>query len=450
MSVLLRLALLLSLFTSCTVFRTSETRLNRKIRHEITRSSVFSSAFTGFTLLDPVTGKTLVDVRGDHYFIPASNTKILTLAACLEILGDSIPGLQYAYNTAGQLLLKGTGDPTFLHPDFAAWQSGLAWIKAQHKPFLIIPESVPRFGPGWSWDDFNEPYSAERSAFPVYGNLIHLKKVQDHWAATPRFFLREEIEFSSTSGPPSEGIVRKESPRLNPFFTTSKADSSYQNGYEQYVPMPVRSFNPGTFEQILEDTLGVRGLINVHINDQKPPLAWRTLYSTPIDTVLRRMMHQSDNFIAEQLLLACAGTKYQHLNQDTVIQWMLDSVFTTITQRPRWVDGSGLSRYNLMTPQSLVQVLYRLWKTRPVSRLLSLFPAGGVSGTVSNWYPGDRGKPYVFAKTGSMGGVVCLSGYVTCRSGKTLIFSFMHNNFVGSNRPWKAEMQRILTLVRQY
>jgi D-alanyl-D-alanine carboxypeptidase/D-alanyl-D-alanine-endopeptidase (penicillin-binding protein 4) len=450
MSVLLRLTLLLSLFTSCTVFRTSETRLNRKIRHEITRSTVFSSAFTGFTLLDPVTGKTLVDVRGDQYFTPASNTKILTLAACLEILGDSIPSLQYAYNTGGQLLLKGTGDPTFLHPDFADWQLGLAWIKAQHKPFLIIPESVPRFGPGWSWDDFNEPYSAERSAFPVYGNLLQWKKQAGQWTCTPPLFSAENVAFSTYRGPPPGVITRKEASNSNIIFTASAPDSAFLDGFEQSIPMPASAFTPETLRQILADTLGTDVAFSTSTDFQQPQSHWQTLYCTPVDTVLRRMMYQSDNLIAEQLLMACGGRKYQTLDQDSVIQWMLDSVLVAILQRPRWVDGSGLSRYNLMTPQSLVQVLYRLWKTRPVSRLLSLFPAGGVSGTVSNWYPGDRGKPFVFAKTGSMGGVVCLSGYVTCRSGKTLIFSFMHNNFVGSNRPWKAEMQRILTLVRQY
>ncbi|MCY7331047.1 MAG: D-alanyl-D-alanine carboxypeptidase, partial [Saprospiraceae bacterium] len=54
---------------------------------------------------------------------------------------------------------------------------------------------------------------------------------------------------------------------------------------------------------------------------------------------------------------------------------------------------------------------------------------------------------WLFAKTGSMGGVVCISGYLRTRRGKTLIFSFMNNNFVGSAKPWRLEMRRILELV---
>jgi D-alanyl-D-alanine carboxypeptidase/D-alanyl-D-alanine-endopeptidase (penicillin-binding protein 4) len=171
---------------------------------------------------------------------------------------------------------------------------------------------------------------------------------------------------------------------------------------------------------------------------------WKTIYSSPIDTVLRRMMYQSDNFIAEQMLLVCAGVKFDTLKQEKIIQWTLDSTFSALPQRPKWVDGSGLSRYNLITPQSLASVLQKLWKSQPSSRLLSFFPAGGVHGTLAEWYGGKDGKPYVFAKTGSMSGVQCLSGYLVCKSGKLLIFTFMHNNFVGPGKPWKAEMQRIL------
>ena len=164
--------------------------------------------------------------------------------------------------------------------------------------------------------------------------------------------------------------------------------------------------------------------------------------------VLRRMMHQSDNFIAEQMLIVCAGVKFDLLQQDTLIKWMLDSSLSKLPQRPRWVDGSGLSRYNLLTPQSLTQVLQKLWNEQPHQQLLSIFPAGGISGTLLDWYAGKDGKPYVFAKTGTMSGVHCLSGYILCKSGKTLIFSFMHNNFVGSSRAWKVEMQRLLEQIR--
>lgn len=206
--------------------------------------------------------------------------------------------------------------------------------------------------------------------------------------------------------------------------------------------MPIRNI---PVVQLFEDTF------HLQFDWMKAPpqygMAGKVLYSTPLDTVLRRMMHQSDNFIAEQMLLVCAGQKFDILQQDTMIKWMLDSVLTSLPQRPRWVDGSGLSRYNLISPRDLAQLLLKLWKEQPHEFLLSLFPAGGASGTVADWYKGKNGEPYVFAKTGSMSGVHCLSGYVVTKRGKMLVFSFMHNNFVGSNQAWKEEMQRILEMI---
>ena len=162
------------------------------------------------------------------------------------------------------------------------------------------------------------------------------------------------------------------------------------------------------------------------------------------------MMYESDNFVAEQLLLLCAGVKYDTLQQEKIIPWVKDSLFGALPTPPRWVDGSGLSRYNLITPRYLTGVLQRLYREQPHERLFSLFPAGGVSGTLAEWYRGPDGKPFVFAKSGSMSGVQCLSGYLLTKSGKTLIFSFMHNNFVGSAKPWKQEMQRFLLRIREW
>ena len=83
----------------------------------------------------------------------------------------------------------------------------------------------------------------------------------------------------------------------------------------------------------------------------------------------------------------------------------------------------------------------------PQERLFSLLPAGGVSGTISGSYKG-KGKPFVFAKTGSLSNNHCLSGYVVTNKGKTLIFSFMNNHFVEGSAVVKNEMNKVLTFLR--
>ncbi len=115
---------------------------------------------------------------------------------------------------------------------------------------------------------------------------------------------------------------------------------------------------------------------------------------------------------------------------------------------PRWVDGSGLSRYNLFTPASMVYVLRRLHREVPEERLFDLFPSGVAEGTLKEWFE-PTPLPFIYAKTGSMGNVLCLSGYLQAKSGGLLIFSIMHNNYQVSSTELKAGMAGFLKQVRE-
>jgi D-alanyl-D-alanine carboxypeptidase/D-alanyl-D-alanine-endopeptidase (penicillin-binding protein 4) len=95
----------------------------------------------------------------------------------------------------------------------------------------------------------------------------------------------------------------------------------------------------------------------------------------------------------------------------------------------------------------MVRVLQKLYEEISRERLFHLFPAGGVSGTLENWYPGDP-EPYLYAKTGSLGNNHCVSGYLITKSGKTLIFSFMNNHFRHPSSEVKKRMQRIFEGIR--
>lgn len=426
----------LLLLSSCATSRRAERRFFKKIQKEVAKSPVFNRAFTGFTLLDPETGKTLADLNGDKYFTPASNTKILTLATCLEVLGDSVPGMEYQIQN-GYLYFRGVADPTFLHAKFQNWQPAFELLQnAKDTSFFILRDFfAKRFGSGWAWDDYGHYFQTERSQMPTYGNTLTVKAGSNNtFRVYPAYFTDYCYVTKSADTTGRAYINRAEFGHSWSANLNSETDSLVS-------PMP--TYSTPFLEDTLHKTVVFRMLSGVPFLNT----SWHTLYSTPLDTVLRRMMHQSDNFIAEQMLLVCSGRKFGSFQEDLIADWMLDSVLTSLPQRPRWVDGSGLSRYNLISPRGLAQVLFKLWREQPHEFLLSLFPAGGVNGTVTDFYKGKNGKPYVFAKTGGMSGVHCLSGYVVCKSGKTLIFSFMHNNFVGSNRAWKEEMQRILEMI---
>jgi D-alanyl-D-alanine carboxypeptidase/D-alanyl-D-alanine-endopeptidase (penicillin-binding protein 4) len=136
-------------------------------------------------------------------------------------------------------------------------------------------------------------------------------------------------------------------------------------------------------------------------------------------------MYRSDNFYAEQVLLMAANEKLGIMDDRQMIQYLLNNELQGFPHTPRWADGSGLSRYNLFTPQDFIWILYKMKNEFGMQRLKTIFPTGGV-GTFSNYYKKDA--PFIYAKTGTMSGVLSLSGYLYTKTGKLLIFSVLVNN----------------------
>ena len=172
-------------------------------------------------------------------------------------------------------------------------------------------------------------------------------------------------------------------------------------------------------------------------------------YSVPSDSLYKRMMEVSDNFLAEQILILASSKLSDTLSTSHVRNHILDTQLKELKHRPRWVDGSGLSRYNLFSPRSFVEVLIKLYSSIPQKRLFNLFPAGGVSGTIKNWYAGLN-KPYVYAKSGTLGNNYNISGYVLTNSGKVLAFSFMNNHFKKSTNTVRMQMQQMLEHLKNW
>ena len=151
------------------------------------------------------------------------------------------------------------------------------------------------------------------------------------------------------------------------------------------------------------------------------------------------MLFESDNFLAEQLLMAASGIISDTLSTKNAIDFMLEHHLDDLEHQPRWVDGSGLSRYNLFTPRSFVQILQKLHRETLGERLFGIFPMWGPDTTVEKWED-IATEPFLFAKSGSVGNNYNLSGYVKTKSGKLLIFSFMNNHF----RVPSSEIRKIM------
>lgn len=419
------LLLLMAVWACSPVSKVSLTKKIRTIEADL-------QDHTGFMLYDPEKGKTIYEYNASKYFTPASNTKIFTFYASLIILGDSVPALRYV-ETPDSLIFWGTGDPSFLYNEVYTNDRVHDFLKKAEKPLYFSSANfhTSSFGPGWAWDDYNDYYAAEKSPFPVYGNLFTVVLQNDSPYVFPGYFSK----FYSR-GAPKERNQFIRAIHSNDF--TFHPGIRKSNKTEWNIPIRI---DRDMIVELLSDTLDRKvSSVNKILKGQT-----QTLYSIPTDSLYKVMMQESDNFIAEQLLLLCSNALSDSLQPEIAIRYVKENYLKDLPDEPIWVDGSGLSRYNLFTPRSIVRLWQKIYEKVPRERLLPLLATGGKNGTVRNWYKAE--KPYIFGKTGSLSNNHSLSGFLVTKSGKTLIFSFMNSNFVVPSNVVRSNMQEILSTI---
>lgn len=165
----------------------------------------------------------------------------------------------------------------------------------------------------------------------------------------------------------------------------------------------------------------------------------------PTDSVLKPMMRRSDNFFAEQLLLMVSGKFNIPMSDQKVIDTLLKTDFKGLPQKPRWADGSGLSRYNLFSPKDLIFILNKMKDDFGMERIKNIFPTG-TEGTLANYYVAEKG--YIYAKTGSLSGVIALSGFLYTKKNKLLIFSVLVNNHNSSGTNVRRAVEKFIEGLR--
>ncbi|MDZ7719265.1 MAG: D-alanyl-D-alanine carboxypeptidase/D-alanyl-D-alanine-endopeptidase [Balneolaceae bacterium] len=407
----------------------------------VEKSELFSANITGFVLYDPKTDSTLYSLNGNKYFTPASNTKLFTFYAGLKTLPDTLRALEYVVQ-GDSLIFWGTADPSFLHREYGS-DTVYEFLKNRPEDLYYSDSHFQDkpLGAGWSWDDYNSYYSAEKSPFPIYGNMVEftvehieinrIKKNRGEFMITPKQFTQNLEEKAGTDG---ELLLRDRTG--NQFEYRPVADTTT---YEVLKPF---HYTSELVTDLLADTLG-RTVKNIKM---EKPSDTRVLYSIPADTAYKRMLQPSDNFIAEQLLLMIASERGEPMNTEKIIEYIIDNYLSDLPDQPQWADGSGLSRYNMFTPRTIVQLLEKIDEEFDSDeKMFELFPAGGETGTIESWYAHrEGGAPYVYAKTGTLMNNHCLSGFIITKSGRKLLFSFMNNHYVTPSAVVKEEMEKVL------
>jgi D-alanyl-D-alanine carboxypeptidase/D-alanyl-D-alanine-endopeptidase (penicillin-binding protein 4) len=170
------------------------------------------------------------------------------------------------------------------------------------------------------------------------------------------------------------------------------------------------------------------------------------IYSQPVDSMFKPLMHRSDNFFAEQTLMMVSNQLFAEMDEQKLIAHLLKNDLSGFPQKPRWVDGSGLSRYNLFTPEDFVWLLLKMKDEFGLDRLKTILPTGN-TGTLRNYYVDEAGL--IFAKTGSLTGHLALSGFLITPKNKLLVFSVIVNNHNTSAMNVRRAVEKFFKQVRR-
>ena len=406
------------ILSACSVRQAQKTLLN---------SEGVKGAHVGIAIYNDSKEQWLSKYQSDHYFTPASNVKILATYLGLQFLGDSLPGWKMAEN-ADTLFLMPLGDPSFMHPEFK-YQPVVDIIKNTNKQVVIVGNNQDQFeifGSGWSWADYAEDYQPERSRMPIYGNVVHFyqsnKKLE---AIKPFYFFKDIVDLGK-----AEEKNWSRSRTGNRFFTTNENNKSkyFQVPFSQEDMPMVKAL------ELLNDTLGKT--ISFQKQSTLPATSYKTIKTVATDSLLKIMMLRSDNFYADQIVLMASEQLFGKMDDAALLDSTKKLFFADLPQKMRWADGSGLSRYNLNTPENYIAILQQMQAKFGEARIKNIFEKGG-EGTISAYYKNFPGTMY--AKTGTLGGQVALSGFIYTPKLQKLYFSVLVANHMS---PTSTQVRR--------
>ncbi len=424
--------LLLLLFCSCKTLG----QITQQQSSTFLNDSVVATGHVGISIYEPATGKYLYNYNADKNFIPSSNVKLFSLYAGMKYLGDSMVGLRFVENDTAVFIYP-SGDPTLLHVDFKS-QPVINFLIATPKHiFLDDAFKSKAYGSGWAWSDYQDYYMAERSALPVYGNTVEFMLKKNRFETVPP---------SSTSFTILQNFAdsNKETTVQRNFFSNSfttvqniKSNETVFTPFITSATLSAKLLADTVHKKI--DVLGMNAMTDVKSKNIK------IFYSRPVDSLFKPMMFNSDNFFAEQTLLMVSNEKLGYMSDEEIIDTLLKNDLKDIPTKPRWVDGCGLSRYNLFSPKNFIYILDKLQKEFGLDRMKRILPTAG-QGTLRGYYENAVGS--IYAKTGSMSNNVSLSGYLYTKQNKLLLFSVMINNYTGSGRAGRKAIEHFIQDVR--
>jgi D-alanyl-D-alanine carboxypeptidase/D-alanyl-D-alanine-endopeptidase (penicillin-binding protein 4) len=445
------------------------------LRYDIDRvlaDSVFIPTRAAIKIVSLDRGDTLYERDSKILMRPASNMKLLTTSAALKILGTdhsfrttiSADSLSPDGTVNGNLYLKGTGDPDLRTEDLDTLSQQLKAIGIKKVLGNIVADASYfddlSWGEGWMWDD--EPYSfqAAISALSVNKNCVKVSVIPGRWpgdAVQASFephtsyvtLLNTARTVADTAIEPLK-ITRLFKDRLNIIVVQGEIVAKPDTVEEDITVWRPELYAATLLYEILQkDSISIGGRPTIGIT---PPSTFElAVRRWPIDTMMVNLNKESDNLSAENTLKSISvmrggipGSARHGLSyvKEVMASFGIDTTSFYV------VDGSGVSHYNLVTADILVKILKAMAQEPDIFPLLyRSLPIAGVDGTLKTRMRNTPAAGNLRAKTGSIGGVSSLSGYVTTRDNERLAFSMLMQNFILPTRFYRYAQDAIGVLL---
>ena len=425
----------------------------------------FFNAEWGVMIQSLQTGEIIYQRNEQKSFMPASNMKLFTTSSALTSLTPD-----YRYRTTlvtngtikngvldGDVILKGSGDPTIsgrynggkVTETFEQWADSLKSKGVNEiKGNLVGDDNCfdeDFYGDGWDANYETDWYAAQFGGIMFNDNCVDMTVVPGDSIGAP----------AKISWMPNTKYITV----LNETVTAPPESSYYISFYRERGTNTVHvsgrfPVNKPTWNEsiavdnptlysitVMKEVFTAKG-IKVDgdpkdIDNLKPSPTTATttqiasFVSLPLSEIVKTINKPSQNLYAEQLFRTMGLMYYgqgglrtgRYVARPIFSRWGID------TLRVEIVDGSGLSRLNLVSPSNLVSVLTGMYQGKYFQPFYESLPIAGVDGSLKNRMKGTKAENNVHGKTGFIGYVRSLSGYVTSVDGEMFAFSMIANHY---------------------
>jgi len=466
------------LFCSPGIFpQLNKDQLKEKI-NILLKNEFFNSTTIAVDAFDLTASEYLYRLNENKLLNPASNMKLLTSAAGLVFLGpryNFITSIQYTgeiinKTLQGDLYIVGGFDPYFSTLNFDKFikdikQAGINDIAGNIYGDVSRKDSV-FWGWGWMWDDDPSTDAPYLSALNINGNSIDVYVTGSAQGQKAIVFTDPETKYvkvinntiTSSVDPQNITVTRDWRNRKNDIMVTGYIPPPEFAGNDT-VKSSVNIYRPDLyfltlFREKLENS-GIKVDGKVSLLKRPSSTKWLSVFSHQYDSVMVYMNKRSDNLCAEMTLysLAASFNNYPVTAPEGVI--VIDSLLSLCgVEENNYViaDGSGVSRYNLLSAEQILSVLKYMYTND--SYLFNIYykslPIAGVDGTLAKRMNGNNAEGKVRAKTGTLRGISCLSGYTTAKNNHLIAFSILEQNFVEQTIYARFIQDLICELLSQY